>query len=66
MVSHGGRKIIATCSARRAAKDKSDREERLETAQKLLCSFIQLSGSKRRYIVDPNALSRLGSGPGRD
>lgn len=36
VISHQGRKIIATYSAKRAAKDKSDREERLQTAQKLL------------------------------
>lgn len=50
-ISHEGKTIIATHSAKRAKKDKQDREEKLETAKKLLANPALLKKKPARFFL---------------
>lgn len=50
-LEHEGRKIICTYSQKRAAKDKQDREERIEKAQRLLKYPQQLKRKAQHYFL---------------
>ena len=50
-IQHQGKTIIGTYSAKRAAKDKQDREEKLQKAAKLLKNPAQLNGKAARFFL---------------
>ncbi len=50
-LQHQGKTIIGTYSAKRAAKDKQDREDKLQKAAKLLKNPAQLSGKAARFFL---------------
>ena len=67
-LQHEGKTIIATYSASRAKKDKHDREEKLDTAKKLLANpallkkkparFYLQSDGKESYCLDENKIEQ--------
>lgn len=67
-LSHEGKTIIATYSANRAKKDKHDREDKLDTAKKLLANpallkkkparFFLQSNGKEAYSLDENKIEQ--------
>lgn len=67
-LSHDGKTIIATYSANRAKKDKHDREDKLDTAKKLLANpallkkkpsrFFLQSNGKEAYSLDENKIEQ--------
>lgn len=54
LTEYKGRTIIGTWSAKRARKDKNDREELLEKAEKLLERPSQLSRKAQRFFIKDN------------
>ena len=67
-LKHEGKTIIATYSANRAKKDKHDREDKLDTAKKLLANpallkkkpsrFFLQSNGKEAYSLDENKIEQ--------
>lgn len=67
-LKHEGKTIIATYSANRAKKDKYDREDKLDTAKKLLANpallkkkpsrFFLQSNGKEAYSLDENKIEQ--------
>jgi transposase len=67
-INHEGKTIIATYSAKRAKKDKQDREDKLATAKKLLenpallkkkpARFFLQSNGKEAYTLDENKIEQ--------
>jgi hypothetical protein len=67
-LNHEGKTIIATYSANRAKKDKHDREDKLDTAKKLLANpallkkkpsrFFLQSNGKEAYTLDENKIEQ--------
>ena len=51
VTQHAGKTIIATYSENRAAKDKHDREQKLQTAEKLLKSPSLIKKKASRYFI---------------
>ena len=49
--SYKGRTIICTWSAKRAAKDKADREEKIKKAQKMLKKPALIERKSKRYFI---------------
>lgn len=54
VITHEGKKIIGTWSAKREAKDKYDRENRIKKAQKLLQTPDQLKKKAKNYYLKTN------------
>ena len=67
-IQHEGKSIIATYSAKRAKKDKQDREDKLATAKKLIANpallkkkpvrFFLQSDGKEKYTLDEQKIQQ--------